>query len=105
MDLAFNPGDLRQRLAKIHLRMTRIVPKRHEHLAMLQPVHPHVVPNNGDPASVAVLVTKPFEDPLRGMPLFARPSLIRCQDRVDDPYKRVQLGTRRRPAPPVSGRH
>ena len=26
VDLALDPGDLRQRLAKIHLRMTRIVP-------------------------------------------------------------------------------
>ena len=37
VDLAFNPSDLRQCLAKIHLRMARIVPQRHEHLAMLQP--------------------------------------------------------------------
>jgi hypothetical protein len=40
VDLAFNPGDLRQRLAKIHLRMTKIVPQRHKHLAVPQPVHP-----------------------------------------------------------------
>ena len=77
VDLALDPGDLRQRLAKIHLRMARIVPQRHEHLAMPQPPRQHVVLNDGDPARVAVLVAKPFEDPLRGMPLLPRPTLIR----------------------------
>jgi hypothetical protein len=92
VDLALDPGDLRQRLAKIHLRVTGIVPQRHKHLAVLQPVHPHVVPDNGDPAAVAVLVTKPFEDPLRRVPLLPRASLIRCQDRLDDPNKRTSFG-------------
>jgi len=36
VDLALDPRDLRQRLAKIHLRMARIVPQWHEHLAMPQ---------------------------------------------------------------------
>jgi len=103
MDLAFDPGDLRQRLTKIHLRVTGIVPQRHKHLAVLQPVRPHVVPNNGDPAAIAVLVTKPFEDPLRGVPLLLRPPFIRSQDRLDDPDKRVQLRTYRRPAPQYPG--
>ena len=76
VDLAFHPGDLRQRFTKIHLRMARIVPQRHKHLAVPQPVHPHVIPNNGDPTAVAVLVAKPFEDPLRGVPLFPWSALI-----------------------------
>src|SRR5436305_13623446 len=59
----------------------------------------------GDPARVAMLVAKPFEDPLRGVPLLSRPTFIRRQDPVDDPGKRIQLRTRRRPAPPVSGWH
>src|SRR5262249_34050503 len=59
---------------------------------------------DGDPASVAMLVAQPFEDPLRGVALFLRPSLIRGQDHVDDPGKLVQLRTRRRSAPPVPGR-
>jgi hypothetical protein len=33
VDLAFNPGDLRQGLAKIHLRMTGIVLQRHNRAA------------------------------------------------------------------------
>ena len=105
VDLALDPGDLRQRLAKIHLRMPRIVPQRHEHLAMPQTAHQHVVLNDGDPARVAVLVAKPFENPLRGVPLLLRPTFIRRQDRVDDPGKRIQLRTRRRPASPVPGRY
>ena len=105
VDLALHPGDLRQRLAKIHLRMTRIVPQRHEHLAMPQPPRQHVVFYDGDPAGVAVLVAKPLEDPLRGMPLLLRSRVIRRQNAVDNPDERVELRTRRRPAPPVSGRH
>ena len=105
VDLALHPGDLRQRLAKIHLRMARIVPQRHEYLAMSQPPRQHVVFYDGDPAGVAVLVAKPLEDPLRGMPLLLRSRVIRRQDRVNDPGKRVELWTRRRPAPPVPGRH
>src|SRR5262252_2757061 len=105
VDLALDPGDLRQRFAKIHLCMARIVPQWHEHLAMPQPLRPHVVFHDGDPAGIAVLVAKPFEDPLRGMPLLSRPSLILRQDRIDDPGKPVQLRSRWRPAPPVSGGH
>ena len=101
VDLAFNPGDLRQRLAKIHLCMARIVPQRNKYFAMSQTARQHVVLNDGDPASVAVLVAKPFEDPLRGVPLLSRPTFIRRQDPVDDPGKRIQLRTRRRPAPGI----
>src|SRR5215470_693506 len=76
VDLALDPRDLRQRLAKIHLCMARIVPQWHEHLAMPQPLRPHVVLDDGNPAGIAVLVPEPFEDPLRGMPLLSRPTLI-----------------------------
>ena len=105
VDLAFHPGDLRQRLAKIHLRVARIVPQRHEHLAMPQPPRQHVVLYDRDPAGVAVLVAKPLEDPLRGMPLLLRSSFIRRQDLVDDPGEWIEFRARRRPAPPVPGRH
>jgi hypothetical protein len=105
VDLAFHPGDLRQRLAKIHLRVAGIMPQRHKHLAVPPPAHTHIVLNDGDAASVAVLIAQPFEDPLRRVPLLLRPSLVSCQDRIDDPGKRIQLRTRRRPASPVPGRH
>ena len=103
VDLALDPGDLRQHLAKIHLRVAGIMPQRHKHLAVPQPAHTHIVLNDGDAASVAVLIAKPLEDPLRGMPLLPRPTLIRRQDTVEDPDKRGELRTRRRPAPPVPG--
>jgi hypothetical protein len=34
VDLALDPRDFRQRVAKIDLGMARIVPQRHKHLAM-----------------------------------------------------------------------
>src|SRR6516162_8955907 len=85
--------------------MARIVSQWHEHLAMPQPLRPHVVFNDGDPAGIAVLVAKPFKDPLRGMSLLSRPTLIPHQDPINDPGKPIQLRTRRRPAPPISGGH
>src|SRR5215213_2586235 len=103
--ITLHSGDFRQSLAEIHLRMTRIVPQRHEHLAMPQPPRQHIVLYDGDPAGVAVLVAKPLEDPLRGMPLLLRSRFIRRQDRLNDPGERVELRTRRRPAPPIPGRH
>src|SRR4030081_159131 len=103
VDLALDPGDLRQRLTKIRLRMAGIVPQRHEYFAMPQTTRQHVVLNDGNPARVAVLVAKPFENPLRGVPLLSRPTFIRRQYPIDDSGIRIQLRTRRRPAPPVSG--
>jgi hypothetical protein len=47
VDFALDPGDPRQRLAKIHLCMTRIAPQRHEYLAPPQPPCQRVVLNNG----------------------------------------------------------
>jgi len=105
VDLARDPGDLRLRLTKIRLNMARIVPQRYEHLALPQPARQHVVLNNGDPAAIAVLVAKPFEDPLRGMPLFPRPALILRQDTVDDPGEWIELRTRRWSPPPVPRRN
>src|SRR5712671_305892 len=105
VDLAFDPGDLRQRLAKICLRMAGIVPQRHEYFAMPQTTRQHVVLNDGDPARVAVLVAKPFENPLRGVPLLSRPTFIRRQYPIDDSGIRIQLRTRRWSPPPVPRRN
>ena len=70
--------------------------QRHEHLALPQPPLVHVVLHDRQPAGVAVLVPKPLEDPLRGVPLLRRTALILLQDLVDDPDERVQLRSRRR---------
>jgi hypothetical protein len=50
-----------------------------------------------------VLVTQPLEDPLRGVLLLGRLSLIFLQDPIDDPDERIQLRPRRLPALPGSG--
>ena len=105
VDLACAPGDLRLRLTKINLRMPRIVPQRNKNLAPPQPPSQHVVLNDGDPSGVAVLVAKTFENPLRGMPLLPRTTLILHQDTVDDPGERIQLWARRPPASPIPRRH
>src|SRR5262249_1007827 len=73
----------------------------HDHLTMPHPWRPAVLLNDGNPAGIAVLIAKPLKDPLRGMPLLSRPTLIRRQDLIDDPSKGVQLRTHRRPAPPI----
>jgi hypothetical protein len=72
---------------------------------MPQPFRPHVVFNDRDLAGIPVLVPEPFEDPLRGMLLLSRPTLIPRQDPIDDTGKPIQLRSRRRPAPPVPGRY
>src|SRR5690349_4291784 len=105
VDLALYPGNLRHRLAKVRLRMAGIMPQRYEDLELPQSAYQYVVLNNGDPAGIAVLVAKPLEDPLRGVPLLPRPALILRQDTVDDPGERVELRTRRRSPPPIPGRY
>jgi len=59
---------------------------------MPQPSRQHIVFYDGDPAGVAVLVAKPLEDPLRGMPLLLRARFIRRQDRIDNPVNRSSFG-------------
>ena len=105
VDLPLHPADHRQRLAKVRLRMPRIMPQRHEHLPLPLPPRQHVVLHDRQPAAITVLVAQTLEDPLRGVPLLRRPALILFQDLVDDPHERIQLRTRRRPAAPVSRRH
>jgi len=105
VDLPLYSANHRQRFAEVDLRVSRIVPQWHEHLTLPQAPLVHVVFNDGDPACIAVLISKPLEDPLRRMLLLGRPCLIFLQDPIDDPNERVQLGSRRRPAPPVSRRH
>jgi hypothetical protein len=105
MDLPLRAADHRQRFAEVDLRVSRVVAQRHEHLALPLAALVHVVLYNSDPAAIAVLIPQPLEDPLRGVLLLRRLSLILLQDPIDDPDVRVQLRPRRRPAPPVSRRH
>ena len=79
VDLALVPCHLRQRLAKIDLRMARSTPQRHEHLATPQPSVP-------DPAGVTVLVAKPFEDRFNVCRWSRGSTFIRRQDPVEQAY-------------------
>ena len=105
VDLPLHPADHRQRFAEVDLRVPRIVSQRHEHLALTLAPLVHVVLYDRDPAGISVLVPQPLEDPLRGMLLLGRLTLIFLQDPVNDPDEWIQLRPRRRPAPPVSRRH
>ena len=105
VDLPLHPADHRQRLAEVRLRVPRIMPQRHKHLALPLTLRQHVILHDRQPADVAVLVAQTLEDPLRRVPLLRRAALILFQDPIDDPHERIQLRTRRRPAAPVSRRH
>ncbi len=85
VDLLLHPADHRQCFAEVDLRVPRLVSQRHEHLTL--PLAPlvHVVLYDRDPAGISVLVAQPFEDPLRGMLLLGRLTLIVLQNSVDDP--------------------
>lgn len=85
--------------------MPGIVPQRYEHLALPLTLPQHVILHDGQAAAIAVLVTKPLEDPLRGVPLLRWATLIIFQDPIDDTNERVQLRPGRRVATPVPGRN
>ena len=102
MDLPFHPADHRQRLAEIRLGVPRVMTQRHEHFA--HPLTPtqHIVLDDGDPTSEAVLVAQTLEDPFRGMTLLGRAEFVVLQDLVDDPDKPIQLRPLRRSAAAVA---
>ena len=58
VDFPFNPADLRQRLAKVDLRMPRIMAKRHKHLPLPQPALVYAILHDRQPAGEAVLVPR-----------------------------------------------
>ena len=58
-----------------------------------------------DPALISMLSAQPLENPFRRVLLFRRPTLILLQNPLDDPDKRVELGSRRRPAPSITRRY
>jgi hypothetical protein len=105
MDLPFHPADHRQHLAKVRLRVPGIMPQRHEHLSLPLTLRQHVVFDDRQAAGVAMLVAQTLEDPLGCVPRLRRSPSILLQDPLDDARERIQLRTRRRPAPPVARRH
>ena len=105
VDLALLTRDHRERFAEVDLCVSGVVAQWHEHLAQPLAALVHVAPYDRDPAAVPVLIAEPLEDPLSGVVLLGRVTLILLQDPVDDPEQWIQLGPRRRPAPPISWRH
>jgi hypothetical protein len=85
--------------------MTPVVPQRHKHLPLPLTARQYVILHDGQPADVTMLVAQTLENPLGRVPLLRRPLAIFFQDPVDDANKRIQLRSRRRPDPPISGRH
>ena len=105
VNLAFDALDDADGLAKVHLGMARRMHQRHEHLLRSLPPTGHVVLHDRDAAREAVLVAKPFENPLRRMLLLLRPAFVVRQDIVDGRNVRAQLRLRRRPRPPITRRN
>jgi hypothetical protein len=105
VDLALLAGDHRQRFTEVDLRVSRIVAQWHEHLALPLAVLVHIGPYDRDPALISMLSAQPLENPFRRVLLFRRPTLILLQNPLDDPDKRVELGSRRRPAPSITRRY
>ena len=101
VDLALLTSDHRERFTEVDLRMPWIVAQRHKHLTQPLPPLMHVAPYDRDPARIPVLIAQPLENPFRGVLLLGRLYLIFLQDPVNYPHERIQLGPRRRPAPPI----
>ena len=102
MRLLLHAADDHHRLAEIGLRMPRRMRQRHEHLAAAPLALPHVILHDRVAADEAVLIAKPLEHPLRGVPLFAVNLAITLQPAIDDPGEPVQLRPLHRGRPPVA---
>ena len=78
--LPLNAANDAERLAKVHLGMARQMRQRYEHLLRSLPPTGNVVLHNRDAAREAVLVAKPFKNPLRRVLLLLRPAFVVRQD-------------------------
>jgi len=91
--------------AEVHLRFTRGVGQRHEHLPSTQRSCAHVILHDRVAAPEPVLFPKPVEDPLRCMPLLDRSLPVVFQNGVDDAQPRPQLRALHRLQPLISRRN
>ena len=89
--LLFRSGDRYLGFAEVGLRLARRVGQRDEHLLAADLRRVHVVLHNRVAARVAVLGSKPLEDPFGRVPLLARPLLVVLENRVDHALPRAQL--------------
>jgi len=92
MRLAFHTGDHDQGFAEVSLRVAGRMRQRHEHLALMQPLQPHVIFDDGVAAGESVFLFQPVEDALGRVALFAGPRFIVFQNLVDDPDPLIELG-------------
>ena len=104
-DLLAPTADLDHRPAEIGLRMARRMVQRREGLARRPTPRAHMVLHDRVAARDPVLVTQPFQSPLRRVPLLDRQvgRPVRFQVRIDDPGEPLQLRTPDRLPAPVAG--
>jgi hypothetical protein len=92
------------RLAKIHLRVPRLVAQRYEHLAAAQLGARHIIANNGDATGEAMLIAQTLENAGGSVSLLAVYLAVIHQDLVDDLGKFRQLAAVGLPAPAMRPR-
>ena len=105
VDLALHASYARQRLAEVRLRMARRMGERDENLLLTLSHAADVVLHDRDPASKAVLVAQPIEDPLRGVTLLLRAALVFFENGVDHANERIELRAYRRTLADVARRN
>jgi hypothetical protein len=105
VQLALDTADLAERLAEVHLGVSRRVRQRHEHLPCPALLLADVIGDDGDAPTEPVPVAQPLEDPLRRVPLLLQDGPVRLEDLVDDRNGRVELRQHRRLRTPISRRH
>ena len=94
--LSLDTADHAQSLAKIHLSMAGSMRKRHENLEVPALLPPNIIRHDRQTASETMLVPKPLKNSLRRMTLLLLTALIVQKNLIDDPDKRIKLGTSRR---------
>ncbi|API57735.1 hypothetical protein BMW22_41435 (plasmid) [Rhizobium leguminosarum] len=105
MQLAFYTANDADRFTKVDLGMTRCVHQRHEHLPLPQILLTDIIADNCDPASITMLVTKPFEYSADRMMMLLRALLVIDQYPLDDRDKCIELRALHHSIPTVTGRH
>jgi hypothetical protein len=101
------PGDAADQphgLAEIDLSMACRMMQGNEHLLRAHLAVMNVTLHDRVVAREPILIAKPLENPLGGVLLFGRHSLIIRQDLIDDAGKPIQLRLGRGRPPPVAGR-
>ena len=105
MGLLFDAINDNDRLAEIGLCMSRGMRQRHEHLLSAPLALPDVVLDDCVAAGEPMLITKPIEDALGGVPLLAMHRLVAIEPRIDDLGKPIQLRPLDRCRSPIARRH